>query len=175
MKYRDRTKFSSFVLLLLASALLGPVFANGNTRLAVVHGKAQADWATVQGLAKGAKVRVETKDRKTYLGKVDGVTDATLMITTDSGQPQSVARDSVKRVFRFEKGDGSRGKSIGIWAAIGAGVGAGIGAAVLGATGGSDETGKVIAPFILGGAGAGAAIGAAIGKGEKKVVVYEAK
>ena len=61
------------------------------------------------------------------------------------------------------EGNGSRAKSIGIWTAIGAGVGTGVGVALLAATGGSDDGGKVVAPFILGGAGLGAVIGAVIG------------
>ncbi len=135
----------------------------------------QTDWTAVQALPRGTKVRVETKDKKTYLGTIDTVTDTGAMIAIDGGQTQQVSRDNTRRVYRFEAGKSSRGKAIGIWAAIGAGVGAGIGAAVLGATGGSDETGKVLAPFILGGAGAGAAIGAAMGQGEKKILIYEDK
>jgi len=146
-------------------ALLTPLFA----------AMPQTDWATVQAIAPGTKVRIDTKGGRSYTGNVSRITDSDIMFAPNSGAPQTIGRTEVKRIYRLEPGGGSRGKSIGIWAAIGAGVGAAIGAAVLGATGGSDETGKVIAPFILGGAGAGAAIGAALGKGEKKRLIYEAK
>ena len=135
----------------------------------------QSDWAGVQALAAGTKVRVNTKSKHAYEGRIDRVTDSSLAITIDNGQPQVLDRSDVKRVYRIDKGSGSRGAKIGIWAAIGLGVGGAIGAAALGATGGSDETGKVLAPFLIAGAGAGAAVGAAMGKGEKKVLVYEVK
>ena len=44
----------------------------------------------------------------------------------------------------------------------------------VGATGGSDNVGAVIAPIVLAGAGVGALLGALVGK-KKKILVYEAK
>ena len=53
------------------------------------------------------------------------------------------------------------------------GAGAGIGGILLASTGGSDNTGGVIAPFIAAGAAIGGVLGALL-PGKKKKLVYEA-
>ena len=136
---------------------------------------AQSNWTSVQNLASGSRVRVDVRTGGGSKGDVAAVTDVSLTVRDSSGQNRVIARDDVKRVFLVEPGSGSRGKKIAIWSAVGLGIGAAIGAALLGATGGSDETGKVLAPFLIGGAAGGAAIGASMSRGNKETLIYESR
>lgn len=129
------------------------------------------NWTSVKAIPAGAGIEVETKNGKTFEGKLDAVSD-TVVTIAHNGKTDGVAMADVKKVFRTD--GGSAGKSIAIWTAIGAGVGVGAGAAVLGATGGSDDTAKVLTPFVLVGAGIGAVIGAAIGR-HRRSLIYQTK
>lgn len=129
------------------------------------------DWAAVKGLGNGQEVRVETKAGKKIDGTLGSVSDDNIQIVTKA-KTEDVAFADVKKVHRV--GNGSRGTGIAIGAAIGAGVGAAIGGGALAATGGSDDTGAVIAPFIAVGAGLGALAGAFVRK-KKRTLVYEAR
>jgi hypothetical protein len=134
----------------------------------------QDDWSRVKDISLGTVIKVETKSGSKVTGSIGAIANDSLSLN-DNGKTRTVSRSDVKKLYRVEPGKKVSGKSIGIWTAIGAGVGAGAGAAVLGSSGGSDETGKVIAPFILVGAGLGALIGFGLGNGTKKTLIYESK
>jgi len=133
----------------------------------------QDDWEAVKRVPVGDEITVETKDGKKTNGRVASITDTTMTI---SGQPQPLSFDqpSIKKVYRKVIG-GSRAKNTLIGTAIGTGVGGGIAAVLLAATGGSDATGEILGIGMLIGAGIGSGLGALTGKGEKKVLIFEAK
>lgn len=129
------------------------------------------DWAAVKALAKGQEIRVETKAGKKFDGKLDSVSDERIQITS-KGKIDEVAFVDVKKVHSVK--NGARAPEAAIGAALGAGIGTGLGLALLASTGGSDDTGGVIAPFIAVGAGLGALAGALMPR-KKRTLIYEAK
>lgn len=129
------------------------------------------DWSAVKALGNGQEIRVETKSGNKFDGELGSVSDDKIVVST-KGKTEEVAFTDVKKIHRV--GNGSRGTGVAIGAAIGAGVGAAIGGGALAATGGSDDTGGVIAPFIGVGAAVGAVVGALIPR-KKRTLVYEAK
>lgn len=131
----------------------------------------RGDWSSVRSLGSGSEVRVETKAGKKHDGTISSVTDSGISVLS-KGQTVDVALADVKKVHSV--GNGSRGKGVAIGGAIGAGVGAAIGGGLLAATGGSDDTGGVLAPFIAVGAGIGALAGAFL-RGKKRTLIYEAR
>jgi hypothetical protein len=130
----------------------------------------KGDWAAVKSLGGGQEIRVEAKAGKKIDGTVSSVSDDGISISTGNGT-QDVSYAEVKKVFTVV--NRSKGPGVAIGAAIGAGVGAAIGGGALAATGGSDDTGGVIAPFIAVGAGLGALAGA-FWKRKKRTLIYEA-
>ena len=129
------------------------------------------DWAAVKGLGSGQEIRVETKAGKKLDGKLEAVSDDKISVSTN-GKTEEISVSDVKKVHRA--GNGSRGTGIAIGTAVGAGVGTAIGIGLLAATGGSDDTGGVLAPFIAIGAGLGALAGAFVPR-KKRTLIYEAK
>lgn len=129
------------------------------------------DWSSVRALAPGTSVSVQTKSGKSLEGILESVSDNAISISR-RGSTESIASTDIKKLHRVDRG--SRGKSIAIGTAVGAGIGVGAGAAALGATGGSDETGAVLAGFIALGAGIGAALGAVLGR-KNRTLIYESR
>ncbi len=138
---------------------------------AVVFGQSADDWGQVSRLSIGTRVRVEPKAGRKIEGTIQTVDDSGIGLSVN-GATQRVAAPDVRRLYLIEKG--SAGKSAAIGAAVGAAAGGGVGAGALAATGGSDDTAGVLAPFILVGAGVGALIGGVLGR-KKAVLIYEAR
>jgi len=84
-----------------------------------------SNWNTVKALTAGTDVRVLNGSR-TVSGKIEGVTDAAIVVTSGKGQEsfkqQDVTRVSVKK-------DGHRRRNALIGLGVGAGAGLGVGAA----------------------------------------------
>jgi hypothetical protein len=143
------------VFLLLLSLLTGQIAA------------APSDWAVVERLAAGERIAADLSTGKTFKGKVDHVTPASVFIER-RGKTIELKRGEVARLYRLKAGHGAKWAVIG--AAIGAGAGGALGGAVL-----ERETG-------FGGAMAGtvalcALIGAGVGyliRGGKSVLIYSA-
>ena len=156
-------KTRSFIIFAIFVGLLSqPLFIFGQTT-------SSGDWASVKSLTSGSKLSVKTKDGKRFEGKLDSVTDTAISIT-NKGKTETVEASTVKTIYEIV--GKSRASSIGIGAGIGAGAGAGVGLLLLGVTGGSDNAGAVVAPFILGGAALGAALGAAFSR-KKRTLIYQ--
>lgn len=159
----------TLVFLLIVSTLLVSV-----TPALAQQAGVSSDWATVQAMAPGEKVSIETKDGKKMKGRLRSVSDT--MVTLDRGSKTSdLSRDSISRVYRMV---GSAGKSVGKAAAIGAAIGGGAGVGLGIASGGYEDLSKGEIAGILGlvGAGIGAGIGAIVGglgSKETKVLVYQ--
>lgn len=153
----------TFTIILL---LFQPLFMLGQ------DATGQQDWAAVQALSTGVKLLVETKDGKKLKGKLSNASSTTLALT-DNNRTISLNRDDIQKIYQLRSG--SRVTSALLGAAIGAGVGAGAALALLGATGGSDDTTGIIGRGTLIGAGIGIALGAAVGKGSRRVLIYESK
>jgi len=136
-----------------------------------VLARSTGDWSAVKALANGQEVRVQTKTDKKIDGKLISVSDEKIVVDV-TGKTEEIAFANVKKVHRVDKG--SRGPGIALGAAVGAGAGAAIGIGAVQATGGSDNTGAVIAPIIAIGAGLGALAGAFVRK-KKRTLIYEAK
>lgn len=132
------------------------------------------DWSTVQAIAPGEKVSIETRDGKKMKGRLRSVSDTMVTLDRDS-KTSDLSRDSISKVYRLV---GSAGKSVGKAAAIGAAIGGGIGVGLGVASGGYEDLSRgeiaAIAGAVLGviGAGIGAVVGG-LGSKEKKVLIYQ--
>jgi hypothetical protein len=146
--------------------------ANGKN-LSAQDAIAKDNWDEVKRIPVGDEITIETTDGKRIKGRMSSITGTSL---TFSSNNRSVDLDQpeIKKIYRQAAG-GSRGKNTLVGTAIGTGIGAGIMAILLASTGGSDSTGEIIAVGMLLGAGIGAGVGVLSGKGEKKVLIYEAK
>jgi hypothetical protein len=144
---------------ILASAL---VFAGEAAAQSAAAPGSKSDWAAVQSLAIGARIRVSTTDRKTIQGAFQSATGEGLALGRPSGA-ETLALSSIKSVS--VKGPGHRIRhamiGLGLGAAGGLGLGAGLDAgcnphAFLGCLGGPNFGKEVLTP-------AGAVIGFGIG------------
>ena len=158
----------------IAFLLMLSTFLMGVTPALAQQAGVSSDWSTVQAIAQGEKISIETKDGKKMKGRLRSVSDT--MLTLDRGSKTSdLSRDSISKVYRMV---GSTGKSVGKAAAIGAAIGGGVGIGLGVASGGYEDLSKGEIAGILGvvGAGLGGVIGAvvgALGSKEKKVLVYQ--
>jgi preprotein translocase subunit YajC len=82
-------------------------------------------WNTVKALPAGTEVRIAAGSH-TVRGKIDRITDDTLVVTSGDGQ-EMFAQQEVTRVSVGKQGHRGRNALIGLW--IGAGAGLGVGAA----------------------------------------------
>jgi hypothetical protein len=82
-------------------------------------------WANVKRLAIGDEIRVSMADGKSFNGKLQSVTDESLVIATTSNQ-ETLTRVQIAKVAT--KRDSHRGRNALIGLGVGAGVGLGIGA-----------------------------------------------
>jgi len=162
-------KTRTIALLLMMSSVLMSV-----TPALAQQATVSSDWSTVQAIAPGEKVSIETKDGKKMKGRLRSISDT--MLTLDRGSKTSdLGRDSISKVYRMV---GAAGRSVGKAAAIGAAIGGGVGVGLGVAAGGYEDLGRGELAGILGvvGAGLGAGLGAvvgALGSKEKKVLVYQ--
>ena len=127
------------------------------------------DWAIVMNLVPGQKVQVGTKDGKSYVGKVQSITDDELRI----GKDQSLAKQDVQRVRLWSSGHHGRNALIGL--GVGAGTGAIFGAASCGGNDAWFSRGQCVAVSAPLFGGLGAAIGALVPSHGKWREVYEVK
>jgi hypothetical protein len=116
------------------------------------------NWNTVKALTAGTDVRIRT-DSRTVNGRIDRISDDTLVLTSESGQevfkPQDVVRVSVRT-------GSHRKRNLLIGAGIGAGGGLALGGAAAGTCSGTICGGH--GPAVVAGvAGAGALVGTLIG------------
>jgi hypothetical protein len=88
--------------------------------------KIAGDWNTVKALTTGTEVRITTGSR-TVSGKVDRITDDTLVMTSGKGS-EMFTQEEVSRVSVGKQGHRARNALIGL--GVGAGAGLGIGAVV---------------------------------------------
>ncbi|MET0647332.1 MAG: hypothetical protein ABW208_11970 [Pyrinomonadaceae bacterium] len=126
-----------------------------------------ADWASVQTLSPGDKVRVSTRDGDRLKGRFESATDTDINFTED-GRRVTLRRDNIKRV---EIGRKNRWKGALLGAGVGGGAGAGTGTFLLSRT--DHLTMSAIPAGLALGAAAGAAFGAAVGLGTDYSTVYE--
>ncbi|MCP9494364.1 MAG: hypothetical protein MSG64_07915 [Pyrinomonadaceae bacterium MAG19_C2-C3] len=130
--------------------------------------------ATLRAVPVGGSLVVETRDGKSTKAKFQSITDSTLFVSRKSRTIEFNLTD-VRRVFRVT--GRSRTKTTLIGGAVGAAIPIGL-VAIAGAaddTGGSDGE---VAAIALGagalGAAIGAGVGALVGRGRKRVLIYEA-
>jgi len=84
-----------------------------------------SNWNTVKALAAGTDVRILNGSR-TVNGKIEGVTDETIVVNSGKGQ-ETFKQQDVLRVSLKKNGHRMRNALIGL--GVGAGVGVGVGAA----------------------------------------------
>ena len=84
-----------------------------------------SSWNTVEALAAGTDVRILNGSR-TVSGKIEGVTDETIVVNSGKGQ-ETFKQQDVMRVSVKKTGHRMRNALIGL--GVGAGVGVGVGAA----------------------------------------------
>jgi len=84
-----------------------------------------SNWNTVKALAAGTDVRILNGSR-TVNGKIEGVTDETIVVNSGKGQ-ETFKQQDVMRVSLKKNGHRMRNALIGL--GVGAGVGVGVGAA----------------------------------------------
>ena len=151
--------FSVFLLLSQPSFLLGQSVAGQ-----------QQDWKVVQALTSGDNLSIETKDGKRLKGKLRNTSETMLTLTRKS-KTVEINKDEIKKIYQLS--GGSRAKSALIGTTIGAGAGAGASLITLGSTGGSDDTTGIVGKGVLIGSGIGLLFGLLVGKGSKRVLIYE--
>jgi hypothetical protein len=111
-----------------------------------------SDWAIVKQLLPGQKVDVDTADGKSYVGKVQSVTDDAIRI----GKNRLLQKQDVLQVLLLSPGHRGRNTLIGL--GVGAGLGVAVGMSCTGTGGIIDPNKKVcVAMFapVFGGIGAG--------------------
>ena len=86
--------------------------------------KSAGDWNTVKALTMGTDVRITTGSR-TVSGKVDRITDDTLVMTSGKG-PEMFTQQEVTRVSVRKQGHRGRNALIGLGAGAGTGLGIGL-------------------------------------------------
>lgn len=174
MTLTNQTNFGSGISLSTTRRLIAATFMFAlavNPLLLFGQAADKNDWSSVKALLAGVEVSIETTSGRKLRGPLDSVSDTSVTVSVN-GRSETVDRADLRKLYSLSKG--SRGKGIAIGAAVGAGVGAGVGFGALGATGGSDDTGGVLASFIAVGAGVGAVLGALAGR-TKKTLVFEAR
>ena len=129
------------------------------------------------------EVAVKAKNRKTVFGILTEADSDMIKVKTSVGKSVSEVtfrREETDKIWLATLSSKSNKtlRNVGIGAAVGAGVGAGLALIALAATGGSDNTAKVIVPPTVIGAGIGAAIGGASGffsrsKNKKDRLIYQ--
>jgi hypothetical protein len=87
--------------------------------------KNAGDWNTVKALTTGTEVRITTGSR-TVSGKVDRITDDTLVMTSGKGS-EIFNQQDVTRVSVGKQGHRGRNTLIGLGIGTGAGIGIGLG------------------------------------------------
>jgi hypothetical protein len=127
-------------------------------------------WNIVVAIPIGEKLLIEMKDGKRVKGAMGSVSSDSVSIT-DANKTTVHDRDDIKRIYRLV--GRSRGKSALIGAGVGAATGGGIGL-ILYLPNRDDIVGWVVPSFAAIGTGIGAGIGAVFGKGQKRVLVYQA-
>ena len=129
---------------------------------AVVAQTNATTWNTVKALTAGTDVRITTGSR-TVRGKLDRVTDDTLVVTSGKGQ-EMFTQQEVMRVSVGKQGHRPRNALIGL--GVGGGAGLGIGLASRSSPGlGPDLNSAVTAALTVAGALAGTIVGAVIPSG----------
>ena len=115
------------------------------------------NWTTVTTLAPGTDVRVEVSGQSATRGRLERVTDDSVVLTTAQSQ-QTFSRQQIVRISQRKNGHRVRNALIG--AGIGAGAGLGIGLAA-----GRCTQLCIVSPGLIRGslAGAGAVVGAFVG------------
>jgi hypothetical protein len=86
--------------------------------------KSVGDWNTVKALATGTDVRI-TAGSRTVSGKIDRITDDSLVMTSGKGS-EMFAEQDVTRVSVGKKGHRGRNALIGLGAGAGTGLGIGL-------------------------------------------------
>jgi len=158
---RSITMSIALIIALLLSAM--PLQAQSNP----------SDWSRLNSLESGSKIVVKLKSGKSVEGKLNSVSDSSLMLSIKNAN-QELKREDVLSVHRLTR------KSATKATLIGAGVGGGAGA-IIGAVGGRESDfdkldQAVTAGLTIIGAGVGAIGGYLIGRsGKKRELIYEAK
>ena len=159
-----KTRF--VVLVLLISLLsLQPMAINAQATAG------QGDWSAVQTIERGSEVVINTKQGEKMKGKLESVSDTSLTINRKR-RATDVGRADVKSVYLL-KGN-TRGKTILKGAAIGGAAGLGTGLTLY-LPNQDDIIGWVVPSFAMIGAGIGALIGLLVGRGQKQILIYEAR
>ena len=154
-RYREISATFTLLFISFACSVVPALGAPGSSRTA-------ATWDDVKRLTVGREVLVVQKDAKSFQGKLQSVSDATVVISMATGE-QTIPKDSILRVS--SKGDSHRWRNAGLGAGIGAGGGAGIAAAAGNSSGFGWSRGLSAAVGAVIGLAAGAAVGAALPTG----------
>jgi hypothetical protein len=146
------------------------VFVGSLTALplgAAKPGDATNRWDAVMQLSSGQELRVVLEDVKSFQGRLQGVSENTVVLRLDTGE-QTFERQKVLRVSTRSTSHRGRNVLIGLAVGLGAGIIVGVASPELGqgkcAQGSCVNAASVGVPGALGGA-VGAGIGAAIPTG----------
>jgi small nuclear ribonucleoprotein (snRNP)-like protein len=132
------------------------------------------DWASLQNIPADSKVSVKLKTGKTVDGRFKSVSDSSLTLTSNYA-PVELKREEIASVYQITKKSATKSTLIGM------GLGAGGGAAIGAAAAAKDDNGfdkidhVATAALAVVGAVGGAVTGYLLGRGSKRVLVYESK
>lgn len=160
----------------LALALSASLTIQPAARAQTAAGKID-DWPVVLKTPAGERLVVELKDGRTLKGKLGGASDAGLTLS-HKGRVVELSRPSVLRIYHVVRG--TRGRSALIGAAVGAGAGAAFGARYAAEeldSNARNRGGAILGTALLGAGifgGVGALIGRGRGRGEARMLIYQA-
>ena len=143
--------------------------AHGNVAVFAQEATAQGTWSAVQASAPGDKLVVDMKSGERIEGRFRSASDAALVLA-QKGADTKLERGDIKRVFRHRGTSRLKGAVTG--AVIGGAAGTASGAWVYSK---GDIVGSIVPGFGVLGAGIGAGIGALVGRGQKKILLYEVR
>ncbi len=165
----------------ISSTVLVLVMLSG-INLQVMFAQTANDWSKVTSIV-NKEIAVKPLNGKTIFGKLISANETEIVLQKAdnkqlTSESMTISKNDIKKVwtakFAFKK---NMALTTSIGAGIGAAIGAGAGFGLLGATGGSDEGGQILAATTAIGAGLGAVTGFFIGKnGHRKLdLIYQNK
>jgi hypothetical protein len=133
---------------------------------------ADSGWAALERMDSEAGLAVRMKNGKELQGKLNGISETGLRLATKD-QPMNLTREDIRSVHQITRKSAKKITLIG--AVLGAGAGVATGWAIGDSSPGAIVKKSQLAPACGAvGAGIGAIMGFAMGRGHKRVLVYQA-
>jgi len=132
-----------------------------------------SDWSRLNLVPAGSKLSIKLKSGKTVNGKLNSVSDATLNLTVKNVATE-LKREDILTVHQVIKKSAAKSTLVGLGLGAGAGTVVGVAADASSDSGGFEKIDNTAAgAAVVIGAAAGTITGWLIGRGSKRVLVYQ--